>query len=167
MASPSRYAFRSATELDLPLLRRWLETSEVRRWWGDPDEQERLLREDLDEPLMEMLIVSLDGRPFAYAQHCPVDGWPQAHLERLPPEARAIDAFIGEPDLLDHGHGSAFLRELAEQLVAAGAPAVVIDPDVENTRARRAYARAGFAGDEVVESDDGPVVLMTFGGEPR
>jgi aminoglycoside 6'-N-acetyltransferase len=162
-ASSSTYAFRAATESDLPLLRQWLETPEVTRWWGDPQEQEALLREDLDEPRMTMLIVSLDGRPFAYAQHCGVDDWPQPHLAHLPPACRAVDAFIGEPELLGRGHGSAFLRLLAGELVAAGAPVVVIDPDADNLRARRAYAKAGFRGDQIVESPDGPVVLMTFG----
>jgi RimJ/RimL family protein N-acetyltransferase len=51
---------------------------------------------------------------------------------------------IGDPDMLGRGHGSAFLRRLAERLVAEGAPIVAIDPDVDNLRARRAYARAGF-----------------------
>lgn len=33
------YVFRLAVRADLPMLRGWLETLEVRRWWGDPDEQ--------------------------------------------------------------------------------------------------------------------------------
>jgi hypothetical protein len=42
------YTFRPATRDDLPMLRRWLETPEVVRWWGATLEQEELLREDLD-----------------------------------------------------------------------------------------------------------------------
>ncbi|HXA22509.1 MAG TPA: hypothetical protein VNW90_09425 [Acetobacteraceae bacterium] len=44
------YAFRPALEQDLPILRRWLRTPEVVRWWGDPDQQAALLRDDLNEP---------------------------------------------------------------------------------------------------------------------
>jgi aminoglycoside 6'-N-acetyltransferase len=64
--------------------------------------------------------------------------------------------------MLGRGHGSAFLRLLAEELKRDGAPVVAIDPGVENLRARRAYARAGFKGDAVVETAEGLAVLMVF-----
>jgi aminoglycoside 6'-N-acetyltransferase len=48
-------------------------------------------------------------------------------------------------------------------LRADGAPVVAIDPDVENLRARHAYAKAGFRGEAVMESGAGPAVLMLFG----
>lgn len=164
MRGPDAYAFRPVRRADLPLLRRWLRTPEVIRWWGDPEEQEALLTEDLDEPRMAMRIVSLEGRPFAYAQHYVVQTWPQPHFAHLPDGAVAIDAFIGEPDMLGAGHGSAFLSALASKLVEAGAPVVAIDPDAENLRARRAYFKAGFRGDAVVESGEGPAVVMLFEG---
>ena len=46
--------------------------------------------------------------------------------------------------MIGRGYGSAFLRLLAKRLMRAGAPAVAIDPDVANLRARRAYEKAGF-----------------------
>jgi aminoglycoside 6'-N-acetyltransferase len=57
------YAFRPAVRADLPMLRSWLETPEVRRWWGAPDAQFALLDADLDDARMAMRIVSLDGNP--------------------------------------------------------------------------------------------------------
>ncbi len=158
------YTFRPATWQDLPLLRVWLQTPEVRRWWGDPEEQAALLEEDLSEPRMVMRIVAFEGRPFAYAQDYAVHVWPQPHFSGLPEGSRAIDAFIGEPDMIGQGHGSGFLRLLAERLKDEGAPVVAIDPDVDNLRARRAYERAGFRGDTVVETAEGPAILMIFEG---
>ena len=160
------YTFRPAAPTDLPMFARWLATPEVVRWWGDPAHQYRLLEEDLNEPAMVMCVVSYQGRPFAYAQHYDVRAWPQPHFAHLPPGSRAIDAFVGEPDMLGHGHGTRVLRLLAEQLLARGAPVVAIDPDVDNLRARRAYFNAGFRGEEVVETGEGPAVLMLFAGEP-
>jgi aminoglycoside 6'-N-acetyltransferase len=154
------YAFRPATKADLPMLGAWLETPEVVRWWGDPDEQLDLLKGDLDEPLMTMLIIALDGAPFAYAQHYDVRSWPQAQFADLPAGARAIDAFIGDPAMIGHGHGAAFLRALAEQLIADGAPLVAIDPDAANIRAINAYRNAGFKTIEVIDTEDGKVALM-------
>ncbi len=164
---PARYAFRPAAAADLPMLRRWLDTREVVQWWGAPGKQFALLAEDLSEPAMTMRIVSLDGIPFAYAQDYAVHRWPQAHFQHLPPRTRAIDAFIGEPALLGRGHGSTFLRLLAQRLVDEGVPLVAIDPDPGNTRARRAYFNAGFRGESIVQAPDGPAVLMIFAPSAR
>ena len=161
-ASP--YDFRPATGQDLPLLRGWLRTPDCVRWWGDPDEQDALLREDLDNQLMTMRIVSFEGRPFAYAQDYDVASWPQPQFAHLPRGTRAIDTFIGEPAMIGRGHGAAYLRLLAERLISAGAPLVAIDPDADNVRAQRAYARAGFHGEAVVETTEGPAVVMIFEG---
>lgn len=146
------------------MLRRWLATPEAVRWWGDPVREAALLEEDLHTPAMVMRIVSFDGRCFAYAQDYDVSLWPQTHLSHLPPGARAIDTFIGKPDMIGCGHGAAFVRLLARRLIEDGAPQVVIDPTADNIRARRAYARAGFVGDMPVPTDEGPVVVMTFRG---
>ena len=156
------YSFRPVRSDDLPLLRVWLRTPEVVRWWGDPDEQAAMLEEDLTEPGMVMRIVSLDAKPFAYAQDYAVDRWPQAHFAGLPPGARAIHSFIGEPEMIGRGHGSAYLRLLAARLRAEGAPVVAIDPAADNARARRAYAKAGFVGERIVETRQGPAALMIF-----
>jgi len=156
------YTFRPATRADLPMLRVWLATPDVVRWWGDPAEQYALLEGDLSEPLMTMRIVTLDDHPFAYAQHYEVHSWPRPHLADLPHGARAIDAFIGEPVMIGRGHGAAFLRALADQLIADGAPLVAIDPDAANTRAVNAYRNAGFKKCQVIDTPDGKVVLMIY-----
>lgn len=158
------YRFRPFTHADLPLAERWLRTPEVMRWWGDPQEQLALLSGDLQEPLMQQWIVEHGGQPFAYVQAYPVRSWPQSHLMHLPEGSMAIDPFIGDPRMLGQGHGPRFLRELAQRLREEGAPQVAIDPDVDNLRARRAYARAGFVGDTVVETGEGPAVVMLFAG---
>ena len=165
-ADLSAYSFRPAAMGDLARLRRWLNTPEVKRWWGEPHEEFELLRADLSEPRMSMRIVSYNGRPFAYAQDYDVHAWPQPHLAHLPLGSRAIDSFIGWPSMIGRGHGHAYLRLLAERLCAEGAPLVAIDPAEDNFRARRAYEKAGFrlAGSAATEA--GPVVLMVYEPDP-
>jgi aminoglycoside 6'-N-acetyltransferase len=162
----SAYMFRQCVKEDLAMLDNWLRTPEVVRWWGNPEEQARLLEEDLNEPGMTMRIVSFHGTPFAYAQHYAVHTWPQRHFESLPKGSRAIDAFIGEPDMVGKGHGSAFLRLLAEQLIYEGAPLVAIDPHTHNFRARRAYEQAGFRTEGEVMTGEGPAMLMIYKRQP-
>ena len=72
----SHYCFRSFVRADLRIVARWLRTPEVVRWWGDPEEQEALVTQDLDEPLMRQWIVEHERRPFAYAQAYPAHAWP-------------------------------------------------------------------------------------------
>ena len=156
----SAYHFRPFTSADLPMAVRWLGTPGVVRWWGDPKEQIDLISEDLDEPLMRQWIVEHEGRAFAYLQAYPAHAWPQPHLTHLPNGAVVIDAFIGEPAMLGCGHGSAFLRIIGKKLLAEGAPIVAIDPDCDNHRARRAYARAGFVEESIVVTANGSVVVM-------
>jgi aminoglycoside 6'-N-acetyltransferase len=153
------YGFRAMTPADLPLVRRWLQTPEVLRWWGDPDEQYELVSGDLDHPDMDQFIVALDGRPFAYIQCYRLSTWNQGFGDH-PLETRGIDQFIGEPDLVGCGHGSQFIRHFVDEAFRAGTPLVVTDPDPKNARAVRAYEKAGFERVRLVNTPDGEALLM-------
>jgi aminoglycoside 6'-N-acetyltransferase len=154
-----RYLFRSATWNDLPLLVEWRARPQVSEWWGSPDGEDPA--EALDDPHVTAWIVELDGRPFAFAQDYDPHAWDPHPFSHLPPGSRGIDQYIGEPDMLDRGHGSAFVRQHCRNLFAAGAPAIGTDPHPDNVRAIRAYEKAGF---EVVggpiETSWGRAILM-------
>jgi aminoglycoside 6'-N-acetyltransferase len=153
------YAFQPMMPGHLPMIRRWLETPEVVRWWGQPDEQYDLVSGDLDHPDMDQFIVAVGDRPFGYIQCYALRTWDQGFGPQ-PEATRGIDQFIGEPDMIGHGHGSAFIRQFSDSLLTSGIPRIVTDPDPENVRAVRAYAKAGFERDRLVETPDGPVLLM-------
>jgi aminoglycoside 6'-N-acetyltransferase len=144
---------------DLPMIRRWLGTPEVVRWWGEPDQQYALVSGDLDHPDMDQFVVSLDGRAFAYIQTYLLSTWNQG-FGAHPANTRGIDQFIGEGDMIGRGHGSRFIRGFVEGLLGGGIPRVVTDPDPANARAVRAYENAGFERDRVVDTPDGPALLM-------
>ena len=100
-----------------------------------------------------------DGRPFAYLQCYDLTAW-NSGFGPQPLGTRGIDQFIGEPDMIDRGHGSAFIRTFTDGLLAAGTPRLVTDPDPANARAVRAYEKAGFHRDRMVDTPDGPALLM-------
>src|SRR5215212_10300036 len=128
------YQFRSMTSADLPLVRRWLAEPHVVQWWGDPAEQYDLVSGDLDEPAMDQFIVSAGSGDFAYLQCYDLTAWNSGFGEH-PRGTRGIDQFIGEPG-------------------------IVTDPDPANTRAVRAYEKAGFEKAGMVDTPDGPALLM-------
>ena len=144
----------------LPLIKRWLETPHVAEWWHDPAEQFELVSGDLHHPDMAQFIVATAGRPFAYLQCYNLSAW-NTGFGPQPVGTRGLDQFIGEPDMLGLGHGSAFIRAFADHLLAAaGTPRIVIDPDPRNARAIRSYAKAGFVRDRLVDAPDGEALLM-------
>ena len=158
MAAP--YQFRPMSAADLPMVRRWLETPHVAQWWHDPDAQFTLVSEDLDHPAMDQFVVTADDRPFAYLQCYDPTAWSDNGLGRHPHGTRGIDQFIGEPDMIDRGHGSALIRSFVDELLKTGTPRVVTDPDPANTRAVRAYEKAGFQKIRLVDTPDGRALLM-------
>ena len=144
---------------DLPMILNWLRTPEVLRWWGEADEQYELVSGDLDHPDMDQFIVSINGRPFAYIQCYALSTWNQGFGSQ-PPGTRGIDQFIGKAEMVNRGHGSAFIRAFTDDLLGGGTPRVVTDPDPKNARAIRAYEKAGFVKDSLVETSDGIALLM-------
>ncbi|MGA8316838.1 MAG: GNAT family N-acetyltransferase [Bradyrhizobium sp.] len=153
------YAFRPMSADDLPTIRRWLEAPHVSEWWHDPAEQFEIVSGDLDHPDMAQFIVAADGQEFAYLQCYNLSAW-DSGFGSQPDGTRGLDQFIGEASMLGCGHGSAFVRAFADGLLVSGTPRVVTDPDPANTRAIKAYERAGFRRDRVVETPDGPALLM-------
>jgi aminoglycoside 6'-N-acetyltransferase len=156
----SQYQFRPMSADDLPLVKDWLARPHVVEWWGDTFEQFELVSADLEVEAMDQFIVAAGDRPFGYLQCYDPQVWPDNGLGDHPRGTRGIDQFIGEPDMVDRGHGSAFIRSFIDNLIAAGAPRVITDPDPKNARAIRAYEKAGFAKDKLVDTPDGIALLM-------
>jgi len=143
MEQLDRYRFRPVSEADLPLLSRWRSEPHVIEWWGAPGIEREM--DKLADSRIAMWIVEDVGRPFAFAQDYDVHGWDPHPFSYLPSGSRGIDQYIGEVEMLGHGHGTAFIREHIRRLFRQGVPAVGTDPHPENQRARRACEKAGFS----------------------
>jgi aminoglycoside 6'-N-acetyltransferase len=153
------YQFRPMSAGDLPLVREWLALPHVTEWWGDPDEQFGLVSGDMTEPAMDQYIVDIDNAPLGYLQCYRLTDW-NTGFGPQPDGTRGIDQMIGVPDMIGRGHGSAFIRVFIEDLLTTGTPRVVTDPDPDNARAIKAYEKAGFRKDHLVDTPDGVALLM-------
>ena len=154
-----QYQFRPMSAGDLPLVREWLALPHVAEWWGDPDEQFGLVSGDMTEPAMDQYIVDIDSTPLGYLQCYRLTDW-NTGFGTQPDGTRGIDQMIGVPEMIGRGHGSAFIRVFIEDLLATGTPRVVTDPDPDNARAIKAYEKAGFRKDHLVDTPDGVALLM-------
>lgn len=136
----------------VPLMRRWLQQAHWRQWWGDPDLELSYIVDMIEgRDTTEPYIFALDGEPLGYIQVWYVgehqtEMWIADHpwLAELPSDAVGVDLSLGPAERLSQGIGSAVLRAFCERLLARGHRTIVIDPDPANTRAVRAYAKAGF-----------------------
>jgi aminoglycoside 6'-N-acetyltransferase len=152
------YQFRPMTAADLPLMRYWLAQPHVSEWWRNADDFE-FVSGDFDHPDMSQFIVAVRERPFAYLQCYRMGDW-HTGFGPQPLGTRGLDQIIGEVDMVGVGHGSAFVRQFTESLLRNGTPRVVLDPDPTNARAIRAYEKAGFQTDRLINTPDGRALLM-------
>ena len=138
-----RCRFRPMTERDLPVVAEWLARPHVAERWDDPAGAQEIA-EHIDSISVEPFVIELDGEPIGYLQ-CYDPHLEDNHpYQDQPTGTVGIDQFIGEEELVGVGHGSRLIAEFVEQLLEDGAPRVLVDPDPANTRAIRAYEKAGF-----------------------
>jgi aminoglycoside 6'-N-acetyltransferase len=168
--SAARYTFDPVGHADLPMLRRWLEMPHVREWWGDPETELGYIRDMIEgRDTTRPFIFSVDGEPVGYIQQWFLGDYQNAPwiednpwLAELPSDAVGVDLSIGDPARLSQGIGSGALRAFAERLVARGHRTIVIDPDVANARAVRAYMKAGFRAVPWLLGRTGDTLIMQY-----
>jgi aminoglycoside 6'-N-acetyltransferase len=142
MMTAKKYDFYQATMDDLDLLTEWQAHPHVREWW---DSDEPYDQEEMNDPRVSRWIVSTDERPFAFMQDYTVHGWEDHHFAKLAKGSRGIDQYIGDPEMIGVGHGTAFIGARMQALYDAGAPQIATDPHPDNRRAIFAYRKLGFA----------------------
>ena len=134
----------------------WQNQPHVREWWDpdepplSPDEARQRYRGSTgaDSP-MTACIFEFNGRAAGYIQFHPWAAYPEdAEAMGVPlvEGAWGLDVFVGEPDLIDRGIGTALVDLLSRYLFEErGASCVMFVAAVDNARALRAYEKAGFA----------------------
>jgi aminoglycoside 6'-N-acetyltransferase len=161
------YSFRPIENDDLPTLHAWLGEPHVREWWGDPDEELELIKENFVLDWVESCLVAHRGDPFAYILCYDIFAEDYRPFPEQPMGSRGIDQFIGPRDMINVGHGSRFISAFAAQMLALGAPRIVTDPDPANARAIAAYTKAGFTPLDRRDTPWGRCLLMALDGENR
>lgn len=140
------------------MLMQWWSEPHVAQWWGKAKADQAGW---LGEPGICQWIGAYQGTPFAYLQDYAIADFPEHPVKGLPDGARALDLFVGPPEMLGQGHGPGILAARMAALVTDGVPCFGIDPSPDNQAAIAAYRKIGFrqAG-PIVDSLDGPAVPM-------
>ncbi|CAM3939833.1 GNAT family N-acetyltransferase [Alkalicoccus chagannorensis] len=154
---------RPMQEKDLPVLARWLQQPEVFRYYGG----EPAAREEVDskylprirgEEEIPVYIIDFRSSPVGFMQVYTASS-DVYNAGGYPPDTIlfGMDLLIGA-SRMNQGLGTAAVSLMSDHLLASGADAVVLDPETDNSRARRSYEKAGFR--LVGRMDAGRLLLM-------
>ena len=154
---------RRATADDAALLARWDRQPHVIACvTDDPDAETAFAGAVWEEEIATSsddsfyLIAQVDGRPIGALQVIDPHAEPTHYWGAIEPNLRALDIWIGEPDALGQGFGTAMMTQAIDACFAdPKVTAIVIDPLNSNTDAHRFYGRLGFR----------PVERRLFNGE--
>jgi aminoglycoside 6'-N-acetyltransferase len=109
-------------------------------------------------------IAEVDGRPVGALAVCDPHTEPSHYWGEIEPNLRAIDIWIGPPEWLNRGVGTAMMTQAINDCFADPAvTAIVIDPLNSNLAAHRFYRRLGFevVGRRIFDEDDCLVHRLT------
>ena len=128
---------------DLTLVAAWQSQPHVSRWWGDPVET---LENLVQAPARTQALIEFRGRAVGFIcwQTPSRQELREAALDDLPSDLIDIDLMIGDPAVLGLGVGPAALLHLLRRLGRAGVSLAGVATAVGNSRAARAFAKAGF-----------------------
>jgi aminoglycoside 6'-N-acetyltransferase len=148
--------FTPLRRADFPLLRQWLCTPHVRRWWDDDASPEGIENDyggcvDGTEPC-KVFIARCDGARTGLIQRYRFGAYPQyiselAQIVPVSPESTAIDYLVGPERALGKGIGTALIAAFVARTWAddPATPAIVVPVHAENRASWRALERAGFS----------------------
>lgn len=158
-------AIRSIRDDDYALLLAWLNMPHVAQWWNPERVALSLESVKADYPRESPpadpttnCIIEIDHRPIGFVQFYPWYAYPDEVRElgfAMPDGYWGLDLFIGEPDRVNHGYGSRLVALLGEHLRSdRGAPGIALVVAQDNSRAQRAYEKAGLTRiAEVLDTD--------------
>ena len=163
-------SMRPVKPADLGLLRDWIGRPHWQEWWGPVDReidyiQDMLAGRDTTRPFL----FCRGEEPVGYIQVWSIAdqvdaGWAEeeAWLLHAPSDAVGVDLSIGDINQLGKGIGSRVLADFAVTLGEEGHRTILIDPDSDNTRAIRAYEKAGFRSLPHLTAKAYDCVIMQF-----
>jgi aminoglycoside 6'-N-acetyltransferase-1b len=170
MAKP-QFHFRPLAEDNLPLLFEWLNRPHVVEWWDGPLSFTAVREKYL--PRIGSISVSpklafLKGAPVGFIQSYVAveqsDGW---WPDERDPGVIGIDQFLADADNLGKGLGTEMVSQFVRLLFRNPAvTSIQTDPAPGNLRAIRCYEKAGFRRLGVVETPNGPELLMVINRAP-
>ncbi len=140
--------FRKVTRNDFKMLYFWQNTTHVKKFWDSNDNftYEEICNKyskRLDEGKINLYIFSIDNVDIGFIQSYSVDKLDSYKVSGI---TKGIDIYIGDPNYVYKGHGKLIIRQFIQYFIFNDVliEYVVVDPEVRNKSAIKAYKKAGF-----------------------
>ena len=143
---------RSMTDDDFPLMLKWLTDERVLEFYAGRDthysfETLKSHYSEVWDTVYYRVILEYKGHAIGYGQIYQLNDalYEEYRYPKNGEKVFAADQFIGEPEYWSRGIGTRYMQTILDFLkTVEHADAVILDPHKENTRAIRAYEKAGF-----------------------
>ncbi|MFK5883150.1 MAG: GNAT family N-acetyltransferase [Candidatus Izemoplasma sp.] len=151
------FSFKKLEVSDFSLLLKWLNSKHVKEYWDTEvyyndkaiydKYYPRIIKQKID-----MFIIFHLNTPIGYIQTYNEDNIAKYKLTE---KAYGIDLYIGNTNFLHKGYGKAIIIEFVEKYIFSNKSLnyCVIDPELSNVIAQKAYYKAGFRHVNTVYSD--------------
>ncbi len=143
------FSFRKVTIKDIDTLYYWLNKSHVKEFW---DSKKNYTYEQIytkyehriKENKVKLYIVQFNSLDIGFIQTYFAN---DLTLYKIQGIAKGIDLYIGDTNYLHMGYGKTILKEFIKKFVFNddSVQNVIIDPELKNKIAIKAYKKAGFA----------------------
>lgn len=153
-----KFNFKPLKKSDLPQLFQWLSLPHVVAWWREQKDWNVFEKKyghyiEIDE--VGPFFIFHEQKPIGYISWNETASDP-IRTESYPQGTYGFDMFIADLDYVGKGYGPQIIKQfIKEILVPKNAVKVIIDPEIINTRAIRAYEKAGFKKTKIVQATDG------------
>lgn len=141
---------KSLEDKDIPIIAGWLEKGHVRKWYHEPQEWLREMRERKGEfSFLYHFIVYDDGKPFGFGQYYDCyDAQEEWYKIDTPGQVYSIDYMIGDENYLGKGYGKAIVSALTDKIKNTGtAKSIIVEPDPGNLQSCGVLTANGFIFD--------------------
>ncbi len=141
-----RLHFKPLAETDFPLLLKWLEEPHVKAWWdqGITWTPELVSKKYVLKRPVHAYIILIDEVPIGYIQFYDINDFADADRPACPQSVAGLDYYIGESGFLKKGFAPIILQKFLSEQVKPLFAHCLVDPDIQNTAAIRAYEKVGF-----------------------
>jgi len=141
---------RPLEDSDIPVMADWLTKDHVGKWYHDPQEWLREMRERNGEfAFLHHFMVYDKCLPFGFGQYYDCyDAREEWYEISVPGELYSIDYMIGDENYLGKGYGKAIVAALIDRIKSTGtAKMVIAEPDPGNLQSCGVLVSNGFTFD--------------------
>ncbi|MCH9631533.1 MAG: hypothetical protein S4CHLAM37_15560 [Chlamydiia bacterium] len=154
--------FRPLDFSDLPLVHKWLNTSHVKRWYSKKamsyeETYAKYKPYILKKNGIDGFVAWYHDTPIGYVQYFPATSFYKLNTLKHPKlkKAAGLDMFIGEELYLGRGLSRKLIQSFLSTVVAHEYSYCVVDPEVDNLIAKKAYMGVCFKKIDKVHTCEG------------